>query len=86
MNLQVSMTKVFKIINGPSPLIMDIFFIFRKNTHNIRNFQIISNENKKAGTVRYSQETIKFRTPSQKKKKKKTLWPLFMDGVQLPQG
>ena len=21
-----------------------------------------------------------------KKKKKKTLWPLFMDGVQLPQG
>ena len=27
----------------------------------IENFQIISNENKK--TVRYSQETIKFRTP-----------------------
>ena len=36
-------------------------FAHRKNTHNIRNFQIISNENKKAGTVRYSQETIKFR-------------------------
>ena len=41
---------------------MKNFFIFQKNTHNIRNFQIISNENKK--TVRYGQETIKFRTPS----------------------
>ena len=37
---------------------MDNFFIFREN---IQNVQIISNENKK--TVRYSQETIKFRTP-----------------------
>ena len=59
---------------------MDIFFIFRKNTHNIRNFQIISNENKKAGTVRYSQETIKFRTPSQKKKKKKLYGPFLWMG------
>ena len=41
---------------------MDNFFIFCENTHNIRDFQIISNENKK--TVRYGQETIQFRTPS----------------------
>ena len=52
----------FKIINGLSPPIMDKFFISCKNANNIRNFQIISNKNKK--TKRYSQETIKFRTPS----------------------
>ena len=61
-NLQLLMTEVFKIMNGLNPPIIDKFFIFRENTHNIRNFQIISNENKK--TVRYVQETIKFRTPS----------------------
>ena len=61
-NFQVLMTDVFKIINGLSPTIMHNFFIFCENTHNIQNFQIISNENKK--TVRYNQETIKFRTPS----------------------
>ena len=41
------MTEVFKIINGYAPPIMDKFFIFRENTHNFRNFQIILNENKK---------------------------------------
>ena len=41
---------------------MDNLFIFRENTHNIRNFQTISNENEK--TVRRGQETIKFRTSS----------------------
>ena len=61
-NIQVLLTKVFKIINGLSLTIMDNFFIFRENAHNIRNFQIISKENKK--TVRHGQETIKFKTPS----------------------
>ena len=46
-NLQVLMTELFKIINGYVPPIMDNFFIFRENTHNLRNFQIILNENKK---------------------------------------
>ena len=41
---------------------MDNFFIFRENTHNIRNFQKISNEIKK--TVRDGQETIKLRRSS----------------------
>ena len=50
-NLKALMTKIFKIINGFSPSIMDDFFMFHKNTFNIRSFQIISNENKK--TVRY---------------------------------
>ena len=40
---------------------MEDFFLFREITHNIRNFQIISNESKK--TVRYGLETVKYRTP-----------------------
>ena len=54
------MTEVFRIINRLSPPIMDNFFTFHENAHNIRNFQIISNEHKK--TLRYGQNTIKFRT------------------------
>ena len=60
-NLQVLMIEVFKIINGHTPPFVDNFFIFRENTHNLRNFQIILNENKK--TVRYGSETISYRTP-----------------------
>ena len=60
-NLQVLMAEVFKIINGFAPPIMEDFFLFRENTHSIRNFQIISNESKK--TVRYGLETEKYRTP-----------------------
>ena len=37
-----------------------IFFLFRENTHNIRNFQIIFNESKKS--VRYGLHTAKNRT------------------------
>ena len=40
---------------------MEDFFLFRENTHNIRNFQIIFNESKK--TVSYGLETVKYRTP-----------------------
>ena len=53
------MEQVFKIINGFAPPIMEDFFLFRENTHSIRNFQIISNESKK--TVRYDLETVKYR-------------------------
>ena len=60
-NLQVLMVEVFKIINGfASPIMVD-FFLFRENTHNIRNIQIIFNESKK--TVRYGLETVKYSTP-----------------------
>ena len=59
-NLQVLMIEVLKIINGFVPPIMEGFFLFRENTHNIRNFQIIS-ESKKS--VRYGFETVKYRTP-----------------------
>ena len=55
------MIEVFKIINGYAFPIMDKFFIFRENTHNLRNFQIISNENKK--TARNGSETVSFRAP-----------------------
>ena len=43
-NLQVLITKVFKIINGLSSPIVDNVLIFHENTHNIGNFQIISND------------------------------------------
>ena len=60
-NLQVLMTKTYKIINGLSPPIMEKFFILRENTHNVRNFQEVSNGNRK--TVKYGIETISNRTP-----------------------
>ena len=55
------MVEVFKIINGFVPPIMEDFFLFRENTRNIRNFEIISNKSKKS--VRYGLETVKYRTP-----------------------
>ena len=60
-NLQILMTEVYKIIKGEAPAIMKNLFIFRENIHNVRNFQIIANENK--NTVRYGMETICYRTP-----------------------
>ena len=60
-NLQVLMSKFYKMINGYTPPIMDNFFVFRENKHNLRNFQILLNKNKKAG--RYGAETISYRTP-----------------------
>ena len=39
--LQALMTEVYKIINRYAPPIMDNFLIFRENTHNLRNSQII---------------------------------------------
>ena len=60
-NFHVLMVEVLEIINGLAPPIMEDFFLFRENTHNIRNFQIISNESKK--TVRYGLETVNYRTP-----------------------
>ena len=38
-----------------------ITFLYRENTHSLRNFQIILNENKK--TARYGSKTISYRTP-----------------------
>ena len=60
-NLQVLMTETYKIINGISPPIKEIFFILRENTLNVRNFQEIFNENR--NTVKHGIETISDRTP-----------------------
>ena len=65
-NLQILMTEVYKIVKGEAPAIMKNLFNFRKNIHNIRNFQIIANENKNAvskNTMRYGFKTICYRTP-----------------------
>ena len=53
------MVEVFKMINGFAPPIMKDLFLFRENTHNIQNFQMISNESK--NTVRHGLETVKYR-------------------------
>ena len=45
-NLQILMTKVYKIVKGEATATMKNFF-FWKNIDRIRNFQIIGNENKK---------------------------------------
>ena len=60
-NLQVLMTETYKIINGVSPPITERFSILRENTHNLRNLQEISNENRK--TAKYGIKTISNRTP-----------------------
>ena len=57
------------MINGFTPPVMEDFFLFREKIHNIRNFQIISNESKKTvrygfeskKTVRYGLETVEHR-------------------------
>ena len=60
-NLQVSMTEVYKIVNGIAPPIMNSLFQFRCNTNNIRNLQEIYTENRK--TVRHGTETVTYRAP-----------------------
>ena len=55
------MTEVYKIIKGEAPAIMKNVSTFRENIHDIRNSQIIANENK--NTVRYGLETTCHRTP-----------------------
>ena len=49
------MTETYKIINGLSPIMGNVF-ILQQNTQNVRNFQEISNENRK--TVKYRIEAI----------------------------
>ena len=60
-NLQNLMTEVYKIVKVEAPAIMKNSLIFRKNSHSIRSFQTIANENKT--TVGYELETISYRTP-----------------------
>ena len=55
-NLEALMIELYKIIHQIAPPIMNSLFVFRENTHNIRNYQILSNNVRK--TVRYGLETI----------------------------
>ena len=59
-NAQILMTEVYKIFKGEAPAIMKNLFIFRENTHTIRNFQTTTNKNK--NTVRYGLKSINYRT------------------------
>ena len=60
-NLEALMIELYKIIHQIAPPIMNSLFVFRENTHNIRNYQILSNNVRK--TVRYGLETILYRSP-----------------------
>ena len=51
------MIEVFKMINGFTPPIMEDFFLYRENSHNVRNFEIMSNESS-ITTVRYGLKTL----------------------------
>ena len=60
-NLQVLMTKIYKIVNGIAAPIMNFLFTFRLNQHNLRNFQELSTE--KRNTANYGLETVTYRAP-----------------------
>ena len=55
------MTEVYKIVIGIAPPIMNSFFSFRPNIHNIRHFKEIFTENRK--TVKYGIESVTYRAP-----------------------
>ena len=61
-NLQVLMTKIYKIVNGVAPPIMNSLFEFRSSEYNIRNFQVLSTDFRR--TVNYGIETTTYRAPS----------------------
>ena len=60
-NLQTLMIQLYKIIHQIAPPIINLFFVFRENTNNTHNYQILSNNVRK--TVRYGLETILYRSP-----------------------
>ena len=49
------MTKVYKLVNGIAPPIMNSLFNFHANIHNSRNFHEILVENRK--TVKYGKNS-----------------------------
>ena len=53
------MIDVYKIINGYATPIKANFFKFRENTHNLRNFQIILNKNKKNSKIFLQDNVLK---------------------------
>ena len=55
------MNEFYKIVKREALTIMKNLFISRENIHNVRNFQIIANENN--NTVTFGLETICYRTP-----------------------
>ena len=55
------MTGIYKKINHTAPAIMPSLFEIRRNSHNTRHFQVLSNKSRR--TVNYGLETICYRTP-----------------------
>ena len=61
-DVPVLMTQVYETVKGKPSLIVKNLFLFREDIGNIRNFQIIVNENK--NTARYGLGTICYKAPS----------------------
>ena len=55
------MTEIYKKINHTAPPIMPSLFEIRRNSHNTRHIQALSNKSRR--TVNYGLETICYRTP-----------------------
>ena len=55
------MTEIYEKINHTAPPIMSSLFEIRRNSVNMRHFQILSNKSRR--TVNYGLETICYRTP-----------------------
>ena len=53
------MTEIYKIIYHIALPIMSSLFEIRENTHNMRHFQVLSNESRR--TINYGLETICYR-------------------------
>ena len=55
------MTVIYKNLNHTAPPTMPSLFEIRRNSHNMRHFQVLSNKGRR--TVNYGLETICYRTP-----------------------
>ena len=59
-NMQILLTKIYKVINHIAPLMSSLFEI-RESTYNTRHFQVLSNERRRA--LNYGLENTSYRAP-----------------------
>ena len=68
-NLQVLITEIYKIVNGVAPAIMNSLLEFRNNEYDIRNFQVLSTDFRRAVkrgiSYSYLLRTISEKIPSE---------------------
>ena len=79
-NLQILATKIYKVINNLSPLLMKEIFPIKDTKYNLRNENTFISQNVRS--VHYSTETISFLGPTSKRDKKSTL-SIFKHKIKL---